>query len=116
MKNEWTYTRNGDYLIPDLKLEVNVQKPLGRYGRMRRSFLRENHPIQYNELVLTEKLYPHLREIEETANARMARLMRELLEKNPAPDKKSGQLAWVQHMNSLRAQAEEIILEELIYS
>lgn len=115
MKNEWTYTRNGDYLIPDLKLEVNVQKPLGRYGRMRRSFLRENHPIQYNELVLTEKLYPHLREIEETAKARMARLMRELLEKNPAPDKKSSQMAWVQHMNSLRAQAEEIILEELIY-
>lgn len=92
------------------------QKPLGKYGRMRRAFLQENNTLLYNHLILTEKLYPHLWEIQETATARMEQMMAELLKANPAPDKKSNQMAWVQHMNMLKAQAEEIILTELINS
>ena len=61
-------------------------------------------------------LYPHLWEVEQTAENRMQQLMKELLERNPAPDKEKKQIAWVQHMNSLKAQAEEMILTELIYS
>ena len=61
-------------------------------------------------------LYPDLWEMEQTAENRMQQLMKELLERNPAPDKEKNQMAWVQHMNSLKAQAEEIILTELIYS
>ena len=61
-------------------------------------------------------LYPHLWEVEQTAENRMQQLMKELLERNPAPDKEKNQMAWVQHMNSLKAQAEEMILTELIYS
>ena len=61
-------------------------------------------------------LYPHLWEVEQTAENRMQQLMKELLERNPAPDKEKKQMAWVQHMNSLKAQAEEMILTELIYS
>ena len=61
-------------------------------------------------------LYPDLWEMEQTAENRMQQLMKELLERNPAPDKKKNQMAWVQHMNSLKAQAEEMILTELIYS
>ena len=61
-------------------------------------------------------LYPHLWEMEQTAENRMQQLMKELLERNPAPDKEKNQMAWVQHMNSLKAQAEEMILTELIYS
>ena len=61
-------------------------------------------------------LYPDLWEMEQTAENRMQQLMKELLERNPAPDKEKKQMAWVQHMNSMKAQAEEMILTELIYS
>ena len=61
-------------------------------------------------------LYPDLWEMEQTAENRMQQLMKELLERNPAPDKEKNQMAWVQHMNSLKVQAEEMILTELIYS
>lgn len=111
-----TYIPSGDYLIPNLQLEVTEQRPLGKYGRMRRSFLQKNNPMLYSDLVLTEKLFPHLWEIQETATRRMEQLMQELLEKNPAPDKQTQQMAWVQHMNSLKAQAEELVMTELINS
>ena len=97
-------------------MSVQEQKPLGKYGRMRRAFLQENNTLLYNHLILTEKLYPHLWEIQETATARMEQMMADLLKANPAPDKKSNQMAWVQYMNMLKAQAEEVILTELINS
>lgn len=87
-----------------------------REDAQRLLFLQENNTLLYNHLILTEKLYPHLWEIQETATARMEQMMAELLKANPAPDKKSNQLAWVQHMNMLKAQAEEVILTELINS
>lgn len=70
----------------------------------------------YSDLVLSEKLFPHLWEIQQTAAARMEQLMLQLLKQNPAPDKKTDQMSWVQHMNSLKAQAEEIVTAELINS
>ena len=116
MKNTLTYTRNGDYLIPNLKLDEQPEKPLGKYGRMRRAYLKENRPLLYNQFLLNGTLYPHLLEIEETANQRLELIMNQLLEKDPAPDKKQSAMAWVQHMNALKAQAEEVILTELINS
>ncbi len=111
---EITYTQAGDYLIPDIKLEETEGRPLGKYGRMRRAYLEENNQLLYNHLVLTGKLFPHLWEIQDTADARMKRLMAELLAANPAPDKRTRQMAWVRHMNALKAQAEEIVTAELI--
>ena len=108
--NEMTYTQVGDYRIPDIELKNTETKPLGKYGRMRRAFLQENNPI------LSEQLFLHLQEIDETAHRRVEQLMTELLEKNPAPDKATQQMAWVQHMNSLKAQAEEIVTAKLINS
>ena len=70
MENNLTYTRNGDYLIPDLNLTEQPQRPLGKYGRMRKAYLKEHRPILYNQLLMSEKLYPHLQEIDETANSR----------------------------------------------
>lgn len=116
MKNTLTYTRNGDYLIPNLKLDEQPEKPLGKYGRMRRAYLKENRPLLYNQFLLNGTLYPHLLEIEETANQRLELIMNQLLEKDLAPDKKQSAMAWVQHMNALKAQAEEVILTELINS
>ena len=105
--SEMTYRQAGDYQIPDIELKNSEEKPLGKYGRMRRAYLEENNPMLLNDLILSEELFPHLQEIDETAHRRVGQLMNELLEKNPAPDKATQQMAWVQHMNSLKAQAEK---------
>ena len=115
MVQNLTYVRCGDYLIPDIRLSRVNDKPLGKYGRMRRAFLAENNPMLYNDMVLTETLFPHLWEIDETAHRRVEQMMTELLEKNPAPDKATQQFAWVRYMNSLKAQAEEMVNAELIF-
>ena len=73
---ELTYTRRGDYFLPNLILDEpppELVAPLGRYGIRRRAFLREHRPIFYNTLLLTERLFPHLRDVDEIANERQAR-------------------------------------------
>ena len=74
---EITYTRVGDYLLPDITLRTKSPpdggEPLGRYARMRRAYLREHRPILYNTLLLSERLYPHLNGVEETASERRQR-------------------------------------------
>ena len=116
MMNEMTYRQIGDYRIPNMELENQSDRVLGKYGRMRRAFLEQNNPMLLNDMVLTERLFPHLWEIEDAANARVELLMKQYLEQNPAPDKATDQMAWVQHMNSLKAQAEEVVMTELINS
>ena len=106
MSSNLNYTKTGDYFLPNLTLN-QPRKQLNRYGRIRRNYLMEQRPVMYSTMLLNGTLYPHLWEVEQTAD---------LLEKNPAPDKEKNQMAWVQHMNSLKAQAEEMILTELIYS
>lgn len=115
MAQTLTYTRGGYNLIPDIQLNHTSDKPLGKYGRMRRAFLAENNPMLLDDMILTQILFPHLWEIDETAHRSVEQMMTELLEKNPAPDKETQQLAWVQHVNSLKAQAEEIVNAELIF-
>ena len=114
MAQNLTYTRCGDYYIPDSRLAHTGTQPLGKYGRMRREFLEQNKPMLFNDMVLTETLFSHLWEVQQTCEKRKELLMADLLAQNPAPDKATQQLAWVAHMNSLKAQAEEIILQELI--
>ena len=115
MSSNLNYTQTGDYLLPNLTLN-QPRKPLGKYGRMRLNFLKQQHPVLYNTMLLSGSLYPHLMEVEQTAENRMQQTMAQLLKQNPAPDKEQNQMAWVQHMNSLKAQAEELVLNELIYS
>ena len=110
-----TYSTVGDYLLPNLTLN-QPRKPLGKYGRLRLNFLKQQHPVLYNTMLLSGSLYPHLMEVEQTAESRMQQTMEQLLKQDPAPDKAQNQLMWVQHMNSLKAQAEELVLTELIYS
>ena len=110
-----SYSTIGDYQLPTLTLN-QPPKPLGRYGRMRRAYLMEHRPVLYHTMLLNGSLYPHLLELEQTAQSRMQQTMQQLLKQNPAPDKESQQIAWVQHMNRLKAQVEEVILTELICS
>ena len=115
MSSNLNYTQTGDYLLPNLTLH-QPRKPLGKYGRMRLNFLRQQRPVLYNTMLLNGSLYPHLMEVEQTAENRMQQTMEQLLKQTPAPDKEQHQMGWVQHMNSLKAQAEELVLNELIYS
>lgn len=115
--NELTYTRIGDYYVPNLKLAEQPDKPIGKYGRMRQRYLKEHRTALYNSLLLTEKLYPHLLEIDEAANERMDILMPQLMKAAGVTEelKAAEQMKWVGLVNALKAQAEEIILEELIF-
>ena len=110
-----TYSTIGDYQLPNLTLH-QPKNPLGKYGRMRLNFLKQQHPVLYHTMLLNGSLYPTLTELEQTAAAMKKQLMADLLAKNPAPDKEKNQMAWVQHMNSLQEQVEEVIRTELIYS
>ena len=118
MENNLTYTRNGDYLIPDLKLSEQPEKPLGKYGRMRKAYLKEHRPILYNQLLMSEKLYPHLREIDATADSRLEQMMPRLAEAAGAtePQKASDPVQRGGRVNTSESQAEEILLAELINS
>lgn len=89
---------------------------IGKYGMLRRTYLKENRKNWYQSMMLTGKLNSHLMEIEKAAGERMEVLMKGLLERYPAPDKETVQMEWVAHMNSLMSMAEESILTELVYS
>ena len=118
MENSLTYTMNGDYQIPDLKLTEQPEKPLVKYGRMRKAYLKEHRPLIYNQLLLTEKLYPHLIEIDETAQSRLEQMMPQLAKDAGATEqlKASDPMRWVGLMNTCKARAEEILMAELIHS
>ncbi len=119
MATNLTYTLCGDYYIPDIKSSEAVeQKPLGKYGRMRKTYLKEHRSLLWNSMILSESLYLHLREIDETANRRLEQLMPELMKLNGVTEelKVRDQMAWVGLMNACKTQAEEIILNELIYN
>lgn len=112
---ELTYHRKGDYLFPNLALtEEPVQ--IGKYGMLRRTYLKEHRKNLYQSLLISGKLDNHLAETEQTAQERMENLMEGLLTKYPAPDKETDPMAWTAHMNSLTQMAEETVLTELVYS
>lgn len=115
--SELTYRQNGDYLLPDLGLTEAEQRPLGKYGLMRMHYLEENRPGLYTRLLLSGKLMEHLQEIEQAAQNRLQSLMSQLPKEAGVTEALKAQdpMAWVQQMNALKAQAEEIILSELIY-
>ena len=110
-----TYVRSGDYYIPDLKLPEE-NRPIGRWGRMHREFLRENKPIIFNQLCLSGELWSRLADVNEQAEQRMAVLIRQMQEAEGVTEemKAADQMEWVRRMNNIRARAEEIIRQELI--
>lgn len=114
---ELTYTRCGDYDIPDLELRCREDRLIGKYGRMRKRYLQDHRPVLFNCLLLSERLYPHLLEINEAARRRMDTLMPQLIKAAGVTEqlKAADPMKWVGMMNALKAQAEEIILSELIY-
>ena len=116
MMNQKNCMPVGDYFIPQIELKPVEDKVLNKYGRMRRVFLQEHNPMLVDDLLLAEQLFPHLYEVQEIAEKRVEVIMTGLLEKTPAPDKEMDAMAWVRHMNLLKAMAEEVVVRELIYT
>ena len=115
--NDLTYTRIGDYLIPDLEMDGEDDTPLGKYGMLRETFLQERHHGTYTSMLLTGRLEPHLREIDRQAEEQVERIVGNLKRLNGVDErmKANDQMAWVQAVNSFVAQAEEIVLPEIVY-
>ena len=107
----------GDYYLPDLNLSNADKTPLGHYGRMRMNYLREYRPGLYTRLILSGKLYEHLTEIDRVGWQRMEQIISRMIQAEGVDEKlkEKDQMSWVGRMNNIRQQAEEIILEELIY-
>ena len=116
--NNLTYSQNGDYLIPNLTLDPAPAQPLGKYGRMRQTYLKQNRPVLYNRMLLAGTLFSHLAEIDETAHQRLEQMMPQLAKDAGATEqlKASDTMQWVGLMNTCKAQAEEILMAELINS
>ena len=113
-----TYIRCGDYDILNLKLSVQPETSIGKYGRMRKAYLKEHRPILYNQMLLSEKLYPHLIEIDRTAQERKDTMLPHMMEAAGVTEelKACDPMRWVGLMNTLTAQIEEILIRELICS
>ena len=115
-ENGMDYVLVGDYYVPDLKLPEE-HRPLGRWGRMRREYLRITNLGLLNELILSGKLWAYLADLNEQATDRCNRIIRQMMEAEQIGEdlKARDQMAWVRAMNSIRSRAEEIIKKEMIY-
>ena len=116
-KNGIDYVLVGDYYIPDLKLPEE-ERPIGKYGRMHREYLRENHPILFNELALRFQLWTYLADINEQAQERFQVIISQMQKAESVTEKMKAdnQWEWIQRMGSIHNRAEEIVVNELIYS
>ena len=117
-KNGLTYTLHGDYYLPNLNLSDADKTSIGRYGRMRMNYFRENRPGLYTRLLLSGKLYDHLSEIDQTCQNRLDRMIPQMAKAEGVNEalKAYDPMAWVGRMNSIHHRAEETILAELIYA
>lgn len=110
------YSLHGDYYLPDLALQPE-HRPIGRWGRMRRDYLREHRPALYNQLILADKLWTHLADTQEAAQTRLDLLIRQVVTAEGVNEgmKEANQMEWVQRMNSIQSRAEEVVLSEIVY-
>lgn len=113
---ELNYTMKDEVLLPNLSLPET--EPIGRYGRLRQKYLREHRPIPWNQLLMNGTLWPHLHETEEAAQRRIDLMLPKLAAEAGATEelKAADPMKWTGLMNSCKAQAEEVVLSELIYN
>ena len=113
-----TYRQVGDYFIPNITLPDDGEYQIGKYGRMRRSYLKKYRKIFYNNYVLEGTLFKHLAEIDQVCNERIENIVSAMAKQEGVTEalKAADQIEWVRRMNSIRNRAEEIILTELVYA
>lgn len=113
-----TYRQVGDYFIPNITLPDDGEYQIGKYGRMRRNYLKKYRKIFYNNYVLEGTLFKHLAEIDQACNERIENIVSAMAKQEGVTEalKAADQIEWVRRMNSIRNRAEEIILTELVYA
>lgn len=116
-QNGLDYELNGDYYFPVLTAPETDSRPIGKWGRMHLAYLKEHKPGLYSHLILSGKLYRHLAELNDQAQARLEVIIRQMQRSEGVDEKMKAQdqMLWVGRMNSIRDRAEEIILAELIF-
>ena len=114
---ELNYIRCGDYYIPGIRLSEET-RPIGRFGRMHREYLREHNPIRFDDLCLTGEMWTYLADLNEQAQSRLELIISQMKVTEGVTEnlKVTDQMAWVRAMNSIRNRAEEIVISELIYN
>ena len=112
-----TYTQVGDYLLPNLTIDEAEQQPIGKYGRMRKRYLKEHRPVLFTNLLLSGKLDQHLAEIDHACVDRVELLTRQMVDREGTSEalKAADQFEWVKRMNNIQNRAEEIVRNELVY-
>ena len=115
---ELTYTKCGDYYIPNLALDGETSQPLGRFGQLREKYLREHHHGTYTSMLLTGRLNAHLDEIDQSANELLERVIARMAKTEGVTEqlKATDQMAWIGRMNNIRQRAEEIVLSDIVYA
>ena len=111
------YELIGDYYIPVLTLSSDEQRPIGKWGRMHREYLKEHRSTLFNDLILSGQLWTYLADLNEQAQERLSLIIEQMKAAESVTEelKATNQMAWVGAMNSIRNRAEEIILREMIY-
>ncbi len=107
------YLRQGDYLLP--AFTIGEQPTYGKYGMLRKTYLKSHRPGQYSSLILSGRLNEHLAEVDKRSKALLDELVQSYLEKHPVPDKATRQMEWAGYMNNLKHSMEEIVLNEFVY-
>ena len=112
-----SYVKVGDYLLPDLMIDETEQRPLGKYGRLRKRFLKDHRRVLYTNLLVSDKLDHYLAEIDKACAERMEVLIRQMAGHEGVTEalKAANQMEWVRRMNSISNRADEIVLHELVY-
>ena len=115
--NGLRYELIGDYYIPVLNLSSEEQRPIGKWGRIHRDYIKEHRPILFNDLVLSGQLWTYLADLNEQAQERLSLIIKQIKASEGVTEKLkvTDQMAWIGSMNSIRNRAEEIILREMIY-
>ena len=118
MTEELTYTQIGEYLYPNLTLPETEEAPMGKYGMLHKTYLKENKPMLYDRLLLAGKLDGHLMDIDRRATEMVEQLTARMAREQGVTEelKASDQMKWVGLMNNTRAAAEEVALTELVYA
>lgn len=112
------YTQRGMYLYPNIVIsetDGGEKRSLGKYGLMRSRYLKEHQPLQWGELLMKGTLMEHLHQVDNEATERVERMVERMAEKAELPDRKTQPVEWAQNMAMLKAQAEEVVVRELIY-
>ena len=112
-----TYTRQGDYCLPDVCLPPEEERPIGVYGQRRRAYLKEHHRVLYYNLLTAGTLGGHLADIEEQAQELFSRMVKQHAVADGVTEalKADDPMAWVRKMNSIRHQANEVVMQEIVY-